>query len=132
MDNCIFCKIVRGKIPSEKVFEDDVSIAFLDINPVNDGHTLIIPKEHFAQMTETPDELVGKLYVNAKKLIPAVKQGTNADFVALTVIGTDVPHFHIHLIPRHSKDGLAGFWPTKKYDRTEHMKEVGEKIRKAI
>lgn len=112
---CIFCKIIEGVIPSLKVYEDDRCLAFLDINPVTPGHVLLIPKEHHQMMTDTPDEQVSYLYVKAKELMIHVKEKMGADFVVLSVVGMDVPHFHIHLIPRKEGDGLAGFWPTTKY-----------------
>jgi len=129
---CIFCKIVRGAIPAEKISEDETSLSFLDINPVNEGHLLIIPKKHYENMAMTPDHLIEDLFKKAKHLMPALGQSTKADFVVLTVVGTDVPHFHIHLIPRFHKDGLAGFWPAQKYTSNERMKEVAENIRKNI
>jgi len=116
---CIFCKIVAGEIPSYKVYEDDKVLAFLDINPVASGHTLLIPKEHFRMMTDTPDELISHLYIRAKELMKVIKKAMNADYVVVSVVGVDVPHFHIHLIPRNFNDGLAGFWPTKKYREGE-------------
>jgi len=116
---CIFCKIVAGEIPSYKIYEDDKMLAFLDINPVTSGHTLLIPKEHFQAMVDTPDELISHLYIRAKKLIKAIKKAMNADYVVVSVVGVDVPHFHIHLIPRNFNDGLAGSWPTKKYEEGE-------------
>lgn len=121
MENCIFCKIINGKIPCNKIFEDSNTFAFLDINPVNKGHVLIIPKKHFETMTRTPDDILNKLFVNSKKLMTAIKIGTNADYVTLSVVGLDVPHFHIHLIPRFFNDGMASFWPTKKYDSDESI-----------
>lgn len=130
--DCIFCKIVDKKIPAEIIHEDNHSISFLDINPVNEGHLLIIPKDHFPQMTETPDELMEKLFLKAKNLMPVLKKVLEADFVTLTVVGTDVLHFHIHLIPRFSKDGLAGFWPSKKYESEERMAEISQKIKMGL
>jgi histidine triad (HIT) family protein len=129
--DCIFCKIIAGEIPAEKIYEDEKCLAFLDINPVSAGHVLLIPKEHFASMTETPDDLVAYLFIKTKELMIKIKKAVKADYVALSVVGTEVPHFHIHLIPRHFNDGLAGFWPTKKYAEGEMM-EVAGKIRKEI
>jgi histidine triad (HIT) family protein len=117
--DCIFCKIVAGVIPSYKIYEDDKVLAFLDINPVASGHTLLIPKKHFPTMADTPDELISYLYVRAKELMKKIKKAMNADYVVISVVGVDVPHFHIHLIPRNFNDGLAGFWPTKKYKEGE-------------
>ncbi|NTW22047.1 HIT domain-containing protein [Candidatus Falkowbacteria bacterium] len=119
MSDCIFCKIVKGEIPSAKIYEDDKVFAFLDINPVNYGHTLVIPKEHHQMMQDVPDDLLAYCYVQAKKLMIKIKAGLEADYVSVSVVGLDVPHFHIHLIPRFYDDGLAGFWPTKKYGEGE-------------
>jgi histidine triad (HIT) family protein len=131
-ENCIFCKIVRGEIPAEIVHSDDISLSFLDINPVNEGHLLIIPKEHHKSMQETPDNLMKELFLKTKELMTGVKEGVGAEYVAISVVGTDVPHFHIHIIPRSKGDGLAGFWPTKKYESPEKMKAVAQKIRESI
>src|SRR3989338_164357 len=130
MADCIFCKIVAGEIPAAKVHEDELSVAFLDINPVGDGHTLLIPKAHHQMMSDTPDDLVAALYVTAKQLMVRIKQAMTADFVVLSVVGIDVPHFHIHLIPRHNSDGLANFWPTKKYAKGQ-SEAVADKSRSA-
>lgn len=131
MESCIFCKVVKGEIPSAKVYEDGKILAFLDINPVNHGHVLVIPKEHHPKLEETPDAVVADIFVQSKKLMPAIKRAVNAEYVAVSVVGTDVPHLHIHLIPRRHDDGLAGFWPTKKYGEKE-MAAVAEKIRQAL
>jgi len=128
MEDCIFCKIVKGEIPSAKIYEDDKILAFLDINPVNFGHVLVIPKNHYQMMQDTPDELVCLVFKKAKGLMVVIKATLEADFVAVTVVGTDVPHFHVHLIPRYFNDGLENFWPTKKYGEGE-MLAVAEKIK---
>jgi histidine triad (HIT) family protein len=127
--DCIFCKIIEGVVPAAKIYEDEKCLAFLDINPVTSGHVLLIPKEHFVLMEETPDELVAYLYVKAKELMPKIKKAMNADYVSLSVVGTDVPHFHIHIIPRRFDDGLAHFWPTKKYAEGE-MDSIEKNIKK--
>lgn len=129
--SCIFCKIAKKEIPAEIVHEDDVSLSFLDINPVHEGHLLIIPKVHFASFEETPDEIVEKLFVKSKELMSVLQKAVGADYVVVSVVGIDIPHFHIHLIPKYMDDGHHG-WPTKKYDSIERMKEVGEKIRKGF
>jgi|SRR3989344_3557040 len=131
MIDCIFCKIAANEIPAEVVYEDESVIAFLDIHPVNFGHTLLIPKRHVPTMLDVPDEMLNVLFVAAKKLMGAIKKGCEADYVALTVVGVDVPHFHIHLIPRYLNDGLAGFWPTKTY-RENEAEVAGENIRKEL
>jgi histidine triad (HIT) family protein len=128
--SCIFCKIIAGEIPAVKVYEDEKCLAFLDINPVTFGHVLLIPKEHFVSMVETPDELISYLYVKTKELMPRVQKALLADYVSLSVVGTEVPHFHIHIIPRRFDDGLAHFWPTKKYVNEGEIAEIAERIKK--
>lgn len=128
---CIFCKIIAGEIPASKVYEDDKVMAFLDINPVNFGHILVIPKKHFIWMTETPDEVVADVFIKSKKIMIAIQKATGADLVSVAVVGKDVPHFHVHLVPRFSDDGLAGWWPTRKYGAGE-IDKTAEKIKKAI
>lgn len=115
MSECIFCKIVKKEIPSDIIYEDNEMISFLDINPVSDGHLLIIPKEHFHWMYDVPDELLASLFVKSKRIMKHLKEKMNVDFIVEAVVGVDVAHFHIHLVPRKYGDGLANFWPTKKY-----------------
>jgi len=130
--DCIFCKIVRKEIPATIVHEDEISLSFLDINPVAEGHLLVIPKDHHENILSTPDELVKELFLKAKNLMPAVKEGSESEYVAISVVGTDVPHFHIHLIPRSYNDGLKGFWPSKKYESLDRMNELRDKIKSFI
>ncbi len=129
--DCIFCKIVKGEIPSAGIFEDDVVKAFLDINPVTYGHTLIIPKEHHPIMTDVPDNTLEHSFRIAKHLMKDLKKIYEADFVTLAIVGIDVPHFHIHLIPRKQSDEIPNFWPTTNYKKGEMEKEA-EKIRSSI
>ena len=131
MEDCIFCKMVRGEIESVKIWEDDLVLAFLDINPVNYGHALIIPKEHYQWFYDVPDDVLNHLMVKSKKLMVSIKEALKADYVALAVVGIDVPHFHLHLIPRWFDDGMANFWPTKKYEEGQ-MKETAEKIKDSL
>jgi histidine triad (HIT) family protein len=133
--DCIFCKIVKGEIPSEKVYEDDSVLAFLDIGPVNKGHTLVIPKKHYETLLDVPDELLGKVAVAVKKVSSAVKKATNCDGISIGMsnykaAGQLVFHAHFHVMPRFANDGLR-LWPQGKYSEGE-MKRYGEKIRKAL
>ena len=128
MNECVFCKIVKGEIPSSKIYEDNEVLAFLDIKPVNFGHTLVIPKKHYEKMENTPNDVLSSVFVNAKKLMKVIKESMSADFVALSVVGIDVPHFHIHLIPRYFNDNMPIFWPRKEYKDGEKEK-TAEKIR---
>jgi histidine triad (HIT) family protein len=127
---CIFCKIITGELPAEKIYEDDRVLVFLDINPVSEGHALLIPKEHHALMPDVPDELLGYCFAKVKKLMQNIKIAMQADYVSVSVSGVDIPHFHIHIIPRNFSDRLQG-WPTKKYAE-EKMHETAEKIKKLI
>ncbi len=115
---CIFCKIVAGDVPSAKVYEDEKFLAFLDIGPVNKGHTLVIPKEHHEDIWTMPKEMLGNMMAVVQDVGKAVKKATDCYYVNVNVMGIDVPHAHIHLIPRHKDDGLE-LWPTGKYEEGE-------------
>lgn len=130
MENCIFCKIVKKEIPCAKVFEDENFLAFLDIEPVSDGHLLVIPKKHIIWLQDADDENISKIFQLSKKLTIAIKKGLQCDYVQLSVAGTDIPHFHIHLIPRYLNDGLPKF-ETKKFNQ-ESAKEIIKKITSSI
>ena len=135
MNDCVFCKIVQGEIPSAKVYEDDDAMAFLDIHPVKKGHTLVIPKKHFETIMVIPDELLKKVIAIVKKLTPAVIKAVNADGAVVTqtnneAAGQSVPHLHFHIIPRYRNDGLK-FWPQGKHEEGE-IRQFQEKIKKAL
>lgn len=130
MDNCIFCEIVKRKIPSTNVYENDDFVAFLDIQPVADGHVMIIPKKHIIWMQEADDETLTEIFKLTKKLMLAMKKGLKCDYVQVSVVGKDVPHFHVHLIPRYMGDGLPQF-QTKKYQEGA-APEVAKKIAQAM
>ena len=133
---CIFCDIVAGTIPAEVVFEDEVSIAFLDIRPVFPGHTLLVPRDHYETLPDLPDDLVGPLFANVRKLSRAVPEALEAEgtFVAMNnKISQSVPHLHVHVVPRRRKDGLKGFfWPRRHYSSDEEIKRVAGAIRDAM
>jgi histidine triad (HIT) family protein len=130
MDNCIFCKIAKEEIPSKKIYEDKDFFSFLDIQPVSDGHLLIIPKTHMVWMQDAPDEIISNIFKLSKKIMLAVKKGLNCDYVQVSVVGKDVPHFHVHLIPRYFNDGLPQF-PNLKYEE-EKSQEIAKKITSAL
>jgi histidine triad (HIT) family protein len=133
---CLFCEILNGEVIASLVFEDEVSIAFLDHRPLFPGHCLLVPKEHFETLTDLPVELVGPLFQNAQLLVRAVEIALEAEgsFVAMNNrVSQSVPHLHIHLVPRRRKDGLKGFfWPRTKYSSETQMLEVQELIQTAI
>lgn len=126
MENCIFCKIGKGEIPCTKLYEDENFISFLDIKPVSDGHLLIIPKKHVVWMQEADDETISEIFKLTKKLMLALKNGLPCDYVQQSVVGNEVPHFHIHLIPRHNGDSLKNL-PTKEYKDGESA-TIAQKI----
>lgn len=129
-NSCIFCKIVNKEIPCNQIYEDKNFLVFLDIKPVNHGHLLIIPKKHIVWMQEADDKMVGDIYKLAKKMMLALKKSLKCDYVQLSVIGNEIPHFHIHLIPRYKNDKFYNF-PVKKYQNKEDIK-ILNKIKNAL
>jgi histidine triad (HIT) family protein len=133
MEECIFCKIVRADIPSYKIYEDDYTLAFLDIAPVSKGHTLVIPKKHYANFEDIPEEELCALIKTVKKIGGMLKEGLgvfgyNMQVNNDPIVGQIIPHIHFHLIPRKEGDGLQ-LWPQGGYDPGEAEK-IAEKIRK--
>lgn len=129
---CIFCAIVANQIPSIKVYEDDNFIAFLDIRPLNKGHTLIIPKKHYRWVYDVED--FGHYWEIAKKIALAALDSLEAKTVQFITMGFEVPHAHIHLIPRYDDDGHAEL-PDRanvKQMSEQELKETAEKIKNAI
>lgn len=98
MNDCIFCKIIAGRIPCQKIYEDDKYFAFLDINPEQPGHTLLIPKVHYRWIYDIPE--FGQFFEIAKKIALELKEKYSSDYIAFKTIGTDIDHAHLHLIPR--------------------------------
>jgi histidine triad (HIT) family protein len=133
---CAFCRIIRGEEQAALIFEDDLSLAFLDHRPLFPGHCLLMPKAHYETLADLPASLVGPLFQNAQLLERAIEEGLGADgtFVALNNrVSQSVPHMHIHLVPRHRKDGLKGFfWPRQRYPDDAALRQVQETLRAAI
>jgi len=132
--SCRFCQIAAHA--NYVVFEDDVSIAFLDYRPLFMGHTLLIPKAHYETLADLPTELVGPFFANVQLLAGAVEQGMQAEgsFVAINNrVSQSIPHLHVHIVPRRKKDGLRGFfWPRHAQPGEEHMREAQAAIRTAL
>ncbi len=102
METCIFCKIVNGDIPSMKVYEDDLCLAYLDINPDSDGHTLIIPKVHYKDINDIPDEVLLHIYKTAKKIMKILEAKLGCNGFSLLQNNGDVQevkHYHLHIKP---------------------------------
>jgi histidine triad (HIT) family protein len=133
---CAFCGIIAGTNPARIVFEDDVSMAFLDVRPLFPGHCLLVPRHHYEVIAELPHDLIGPLFENAQLLSQAVEAAMKAEgsFVALNNrVSQSVPHLHIHIVPRRKKDGLKGFfWPRNPYKSESEMEDVQRAIRAAI
>jgi histidine triad (HIT) family protein len=134
MVSCRFCQLALH--PNYVVFEDDLSIAFLDYRPLFTGHTLLIPKAHYETLEDLPAELVGPFFANVQLLARAVEQGMQAEgtFVAMNNrVSQSVPHLHVHIVPRRKKDGLRGFfWPRQAQPGEAHMQQAQAAIRAAL
>lgn len=132
MKECVFCKIVKGELPSFKVFEDEKFLAFLDIKPRNPGHTLVIPKEHFRWVWDVPYlkdyfEVVGKI-------ANAIRKAMKTEWVISLVLGEEIPHAHVWLVPRFFNDGHGGsidLGNIKNLSEKE-MEEIAKRIQKEI
>jgi histidine triad (HIT) family protein len=135
-EDCIFCSIIRGAVPCFKVFEDDISLAFLDHRPLFPGHTLLIVKSHIETLFELPDFLIGPLFINVRFLSQAVVQGMQVEgaFVAINNrVSQSVPHFHVHIVPRRKGDGLKGFfWPRRAYKDQQEIDATLSALRSVI
>ena len=135
-EGCAFCAIAAGEAEAHVVFEDEVSLAFLDNRPLFPGHTLLIPRRHHEAIWDLPDELVEPVFANARLLARAVREAMDAQgaFVAMNnVVSQSVPHFHVHVAPRNRKDGLRGFfWPRTKYESDAEAAAAGQAVRDAV
>lgn len=122
---CIFCKITKKEIPSDLIYENNKFFVFLDINPVSHGHILIIPKKHVTWMQEASDKTISDIFKLTKKIMLTMKKAMGCDYVQVSVNGEEVPHFHIHLIPRWLDDELQKHsYPRKKYQGSETFELV--------
>jgi histidine triad (HIT) family protein len=133
MEDCIFCKIAAGEIPSATIYEDDDFRVILDLGPATKGHALILPKEHYANITEIPDELLQKAIVLAKKVVTYMMKALPCDGYNVVqnngeAAGQTVFHFHIHLIPRYKGDGAGVTWQQGKLT-DEWKAEILEKTK---
>lgn len=131
--DCLFCKILNGDIPSYKIYEDDDCYAFLDIYPINYGHTLVIPKKHVVTMDEIDDETLMKVIRVAKKIAPIIEKELDCDgitYVQNNGYYQDVKHFHLHIVPRYENDGqlTRNNRDNKDEKHIEIMKTITEKL----
>ena len=127
-DDCIFCKIANGEIPSKSIYEDDEFKVILDLGPATKGHALILPKAHAADLFELPEETAANAMVLAKKLGKQMKENLHADGLNLVqnngeAAGQTVKHFHLHLIPRYKDDGQHILWNPREASQ-EELEEI--------
>ena len=138
MEDCIFCKIVKGEIPCFKVYEDDRVLAFLDINPIAEGHTLIIPKKHAENLWEISGEDLSAIHLASQKIIQAIREALDPTGVAVLQlngrgVNQVVMHYHLHLMPRtgDSPELPVSCWDLKEGDMGA-IKETSERIASAL
>lgn len=131
-NNCIFCKIAKHQLLSYTVYEDSEAIAFLDIDPINEGHILVIPKEHYLDINEIPKELLTHLLDVTQKIVVAIKKTYNPNGYSIMQNGgefNDIGHFHLHIFPRYQNDGFG--WKCNE-NEINVSQEIASNIRKAL
>ena len=132
MDNCIFCKIINNEIPSVKIYEDELVLAFLDLGPINYGHTLVIPKEHHESSSTIPENVAGRMFRVGSRIGIALKRKLDYDAFNLhladgSAAGQVVMHAHLHVVPRGVEDGFRWNWRQLKYEDGK-MQEIASEI----
>ncbi|MHA1963362.1 MAG: HIT family protein [Candidatus Thorarchaeota archaeon] len=138
-ENCIFCKIIRGEMPSSVIFEDEQSIAFMDVFPLNEGHCLLIPKKHYVNMFDVDPDVIAHLAKNLADLTKRVQKATGAEGVLNIVAngegaGQDVFHLHLHAIPRNKSSQFGFKFPSDYMNAMaprEDLDRMAEKIRES-
>ncbi len=136
MSSCIFCKIINGEIPSVKIYEDELVYAFLDISPINFGHTLVIPKEHHESASTIPEETAGRMFKVGSRIGIAMKRemdmdGYNLHLADGLAAGQVVMHAHLHVVPRNVEDDFHWNWRQLTYADGQ-MAEIAEKITRRL
>lgn len=132
MDNCVFCKIINNEIPSAKIYEDDLVLAFLDLGPINYGHALVIPKEHHESSSTIPETTAGRMFKVGSRIGVALKRKLDYDAFNLhladgSAAGQVVMHAHLHVVPRGVEDGFRWNWRQLKYEDGK-MQEIASEI----
>jgi histidine triad (HIT) family protein len=134
MKDCIFCKIIAGEIPSRKIYEDELVYAFMDIGPINYGHTLVIPKAHHTSAATIPEATAGRMFRVGARIGVAQKRALDADAFNLHLAdgacaGQVVMHAHLHVVPRNADDSFHWNWRQLKYETPEAAEKLAEKLR---
>ncbi len=132
LEECVFCKIVRMELPAYRVYEDKGFLAFLDVRPLNPGHTLVIPKLHYRWVWDVPDE--GKYFETVKKIAKGLQKSMKTEWVVADIAGTGIPHAHVHLVPRFPRDGHGEFVNPQNIKEIpeQQMNKIAEDVRKNI
>lgn len=133
-NNCIFCKIIEKSIPNAIIYENNKFLVFMDKYPINHGHTLIVPKDHFNNILDMPLDLVGELYSLVPQIAKAVittldGDGFNVNQNNGRSANQIVPHVHVHIVPRFSIEKIKGSWPTRKIAKIEELENLAEQIK---
>lgn len=136
MDNCIFCKIAQGDIPSSTIYEDDMFRVILDLSPAAKGHALVLPKEHFRNIFDIDEKTASRLFVVAAKVAKAMKESLGCDGMNIVqnneeIAGQTVFHFHLHIIPRYKDDGQTIAWNPGSAE-PEELKDIAAKVKAAL
>ena len=135
MENCIFCKIIKCEIPSKKVYEDNDTLAFLDINPANTGHTIVVPKKHFENIYKIDEDVLESLIKTVKKVATTIKENLKADGINIIQnngrqAGQIVNHVHFHIIPRFKGDKVIITYQPQKVQEKD-LNDVLEKLKES-
>ena len=134
--NCIFCKIVKKQAPASIIYEDQTVLAFLDLRPVNEGHTLVIPKSHYETIYDIPEDLIGKIHQTAKQIAIAVKKAVKAQGISIIqqnerAANQDIFHLHVHAIPRFEGQKLPRFSEIPQANR-ERLEQIASEIKQNL
>ncbi len=134
MSDCVFCNMINKEMHRDMLYEDDDVVAFLDIAPVNQGHLLVIPKTHYENIFDVPEETLQKIILAVKKMaqvLDKISDGINVVSNNKKAAGQVVNHLHFHVIPRLEGDGFR-HWPGKEYESEEEMKKMTEELKKIV
>jgi histidine triad (HIT) family protein len=134
---CVFCQIISQEAPAVQVYEDDEIIAFMDKAPFNLGHTLVLPKRHYAFLTDMSNSEVGRLFTAVSRVAKAISQATGADGLNIAqsngeAASQDILHVHVHIVPRFRGDSDDGFFPPRKHPDAHEVEESASRIRKKL
>jgi histidine triad (HIT) family protein len=132
-EDCVFCKIVKGELPCYKLYESELALAFLDINPITKGHALVVPKRHVERLSQLSDDEVREIFTAAGKLAEASLEALDAKGINFwvnqgSIAGQVVSHFHAHVVPRYAEDDLKIEVSAEKLSDSE-MRSIAEKIK---